>query len=91
MGWTPGSGLGKYSPEPIPAQAGQTDRAGLGITSRRRGGRKPPREDKFVGVWTPKEIIYGTCEGQYLSVYKLDIKGRPMKTKELILVTQDQL
>lgn len=69
----------------------QTERVCIGITSGRRGGRKPPREDKFVGIWTPTEIIYGTREGQYLRVYKLDIKGRPKKTEELILVTQDNL
>ena len=63
MGWTPGQGIGEQSqgiPEPIPAQVGQTDRAGLGLPGKGGGRWKPPKKEKLVGVWTPTKIVYGT-------------------------------
>ena len=94
MGWTPGQCIGKQSQgisEPIPAQVGQTDRAGLGLPGKGGGRWKPPKKEKLVGVWTPTKIVYGTCEGPYLRVHRLDIKGRPVPTDELILVTEEQI
>jgi len=94
MGWTPGHGIGTNSQgisEPVAAPAGQTDRSGLGLRASRKKPRSASKRESLIGVWLPQGIQYGTREGPCLRIHMLDIKGRPVRTNDVILFNEDQV
>ena len=91
LGWTPGKGIGKNSQgisDPVPGDAGQSDRSGLGLRPKPKGRRK---QNDILALWTADRIRYGRIQGMGLHVHKPNIKKRahqplaPVRPCSLIL------
>ena len=84
LGWTPGKGIGKNSQGisgPVPGDAGQSDRSGLGLRPKPKGRRK---QNDILALWTADRIRYGRIQGMGLHVHEPNIKGQMIPTGEVI-------